>query len=53
MQKLAKAYKPKELAERAYLLYEQFRPALPEGVGSQECSGSEGDSADGEGDMIS
>ena len=32
MQKLAKAYKPKELARDAYRLYEQFRPAIPEGV---------------------
>jgi hypothetical protein len=32
MQKLAKAYRPKELARDAYRLYEQFRPAIPEGV---------------------
>jgi hypothetical protein len=32
MQKLAKACKPKELAERAYPLYERFRPVIPEGV---------------------
>ena len=32
MQKLAKAYKPQELAHNAYLLYERFRPAIPEGV---------------------
>lgn len=31
MQKLAKAYRPKELAEQAYSLYEQFRPAIPSG----------------------
>lgn len=31
-QKLAKAFKPKELAEVAFHLYEQFRPAIPEGV---------------------
>src|SRR6266576_581160 len=31
MQKLAKAYKPKELAERAYSLYEQLRPNIPAG----------------------
>jgi hypothetical protein len=31
MQKLAKAYKPKELADAAYPLYEQFRPAIPAG----------------------
>ena len=32
MEKLAKAYKPDELAARAYALYEQFRPAIPEGT---------------------
>jgi hypothetical protein len=31
MQKLVKAYKPKELTERAYLLYERFRPDIPAG----------------------
>jgi hypothetical protein len=32
MQKLAKAYKPNELAQAAYRLYERFRPEIPEGV---------------------
>ena len=32
MQKLAKSYKPKELADEAYPLYEQFRPAIPSGT---------------------
>jgi hypothetical protein len=32
MQKLAKAYKPKELADVAYPLYERFRPAIPAGA---------------------
>jgi hypothetical protein len=32
MEKLAKAYKPDELAVRAYALYEKFRPAIPEGT---------------------
>ncbi len=32
MQKLAKAYKPQELAGQAFRLYERFRPAVPEGV---------------------
>jgi hypothetical protein len=32
MQRLAKAYRPKELAQDAYRLYERFRPAIPEGV---------------------
>jgi hypothetical protein len=31
MGKLAKAYRPKELAEEAYSLYEEFRPAIPAG----------------------
>ena len=29
MQKLARVFKPKELAHDAYRLYEQFRPTLP------------------------
>jgi hypothetical protein len=32
MQKLAKAYKPSELAHDAYPLYERFRPQIPAGV---------------------
>jgi hypothetical protein len=32
MQRLAKTYKPKELANEAFRLYERFRPAIPEGV---------------------
>jgi len=32
MQRLAKSYKPKELADIAFRLYERFRPAIPEGV---------------------
>lgn len=32
MMKLAKAYKPKDLAAEAYSLYERFRPKIPEGV---------------------
>jgi len=32
MQKLAKSFPPKELAEAALGLYEQFRPTVPEGV---------------------
>jgi hypothetical protein len=31
MNKLAKAYKPQELAGKAYRLYEHFRPSIPEG----------------------
>ena len=31
MTKLTRAYKPKELAEQAYSLYEQFRPNIPAG----------------------
>jgi hypothetical protein len=32
MRRLAKSYTPKELAERAFGLYERFRPSIPEGV---------------------
>ncbi|HEX5940633.1 MAG TPA: hypothetical protein VFY66_00085, partial [Anaerolineales bacterium] len=32
MQKLAKAYTPKQLESKAYDLYEKFRPEIPEGV---------------------
>ena len=32
MQQLAKAYQPKELADHAYALYEQFRPEIPSGT---------------------
>jgi hypothetical protein len=31
MTTLAKAYRPAELAKKAFHLYEQFRPAIPEG----------------------
>jgi hypothetical protein len=32
MEKLAKAYTPKQLESKAYGLYEKFRPEIPEGV---------------------
>jgi hypothetical protein len=32
LMKLARAYKPKELADRAFALYERFRPSIPAGV---------------------
>ncbi len=32
MRALAKAFPPEELKDRAYLLYEKFRPEIPEGV---------------------
>lgn len=32
LEALAKAYRPAQLAEVAYSLYEQFRPQIPEGV---------------------
>jgi hypothetical protein len=32
IQKLAKSFKPSELAQDAYRLYERFRPSIPEGV---------------------
>ncbi len=31
MDKLAKAYRPQDLAGKAYSLYEQFRPEIPSG----------------------
>jgi hypothetical protein len=31
MQKLAKAYRPQELAHDTYRLYERFQPDIPEG----------------------
>jgi hypothetical protein len=39
MRKLAKALRPKELAQRAYSLYEQFRPDIPEGKKSWGAKG--------------
>ncbi len=43
MKKLAKAYKPQELAHDAYPLYERFRPAIPEGVrGTQKATSTWG-----------
>jgi hypothetical protein len=32
MRRLARRYRPKELAAIGFSLYEQFRPAVPEGV---------------------
>ncbi|HBI43792.1 MAG TPA: hypothetical protein DDY78_13215 [Planctomycetales bacterium] len=32
MQRLAKGYKPKALADHCYRLYERFRPEIPEGI---------------------
>lgn len=32
LEQLAQAYPPQELERRAFALYEQFRPAVPEGV---------------------
>lgn len=32
MEKLAKAYTPKQLESKAYALYEKFRPEIPEGT---------------------
>ena len=32
MEKLAKAYTPKQLESKAYTLYEKFRPKIPEGT---------------------
>jgi hypothetical protein len=32
MKKLAASYKPKDLADNGFRLYERFRPSVPEGV---------------------
>jgi hypothetical protein len=32
MRELARSYRPEELAQNAYRLYETFRPAIPEDV---------------------
>lgn len=40
MEALAKAYSPDELADQAYGLYEQFRPAVPEGERGWGAAGS-------------
>jgi hypothetical protein len=40
MEKLARAYRPKELARNAYSLYERFRPDVPAG---KKGWGAEGD----------
>ncbi len=32
MEKLAKAFTPKQLESKAYALYEKFRPEIPEGA---------------------
>ena len=32
MERLARSYEPRELAERAFDLYERFRPESPAGV---------------------
>jgi hypothetical protein len=39
MKELANAFKPDELAERGFGLYEQFRPVIPEGVGGWGAKG--------------
>ena len=44
MMELAGAFEPDELAERGFGLYEQFRPAIPEGV---EWMGSKGRTGSG------
>jgi hypothetical protein len=43
MMRLAKSYKPKEVADQAFFLYERFRPAIPEGVSTRsEVTGLKG-----------
>jgi hypothetical protein len=39
MEELCRAYPPQELARKAYGLYEQFRPEIPEGVKGWGASG--------------
>jgi hypothetical protein len=39
MIELATAFEPNELAQRGFGLYEQFRPAIPEGVGGWGAKG--------------
>jgi len=39
MMELANAFKPEELAEKGFRLYEQFRPKIPEGVGGWGAKG--------------
>jgi cupin 2 domain-containing protein len=55
MQKLAKAYRPQELAHDAYRLYERFRPDIPggqEGLGSERRPRPGADRAAGEGETV-
>jgi hypothetical protein len=40
MTKLARAFKPKELADQAFGLYERFRPSIPEGVNGWGAKGN-------------
>jgi hypothetical protein len=40
MKSLANAFEPPELARRAFLLYEQFRPEVPEGAGGWGARGA-------------
>src|SRR6266404_4627111 len=40
MQRLANSFEPKELAERAFGLYERFRPAIPQGVNGWGAKGN-------------
>jgi len=39
MVRLAKAFPPEELANKAYRLYERFRPDIPQGVGGWGAKG--------------
>jgi hypothetical protein len=40
MRELAKAFRPEQLLENAFVLYEEFRPAIPEGVKGWGAKGS-------------
>jgi hypothetical protein len=39
MEALARAFDPEDLAERAFTLYEEFRPTVPKGVRGWGASG--------------
>jgi hypothetical protein len=40
MRDLAKAFRPEELLKNGFRLYEEFRPAIPEGVKGWDAKGN-------------
>jgi hypothetical protein len=42
MDRLVRSYEPKELGERAFELYERFRPKIPAGVKGWGAQGKQG-----------